>query len=134
MKITLNGKDYQLYFGIRFIRELDKKYWFGEETVKFASGLENAWFKLQAGDLVMLNDVIAAALSTQITFTDANFDAWYVTLTDKQITEICDELVKNLERQPMTKKRVLTYKKNLAALSGQEEAEEEKDPEKPTEK
>ncbi|WP_125606724.1 tail assembly chaperone [Lapidilactobacillus bayanensis] len=134
MKITLNGKEYQLYFGVRFIRELDKKYWFGEASVPFGAGLENAWYKLQAGDLVILNDVIAAALATQITFTDGDFDNYFETLTDKNVTDMCDELVKNLERQPMTKKRVLTYKKNLAALANPDEAAEEKAPKKPTKK
>lgn len=132
MKITVNGKEFQLYFGIKFIRELDAKYWFGEETVKFGAGLENAWFKLQSHDLVILNDVLAAALSTQFVFTDADFDNFFAAQTEEQLDQLYVDLVKNLETQPMTVKRVKQYEANLKAVSvaNNPDEEEKKAPKK----
>lgn len=113
MEITLHGQKVQLYFGIRFIREMDNRYFTGNEVAKYGVGLENAYDKLKNHDLVMLDDVLASATATQFIFTDKDFDEFYSETDPKEIDKICDELAKNLLTQPMTKKRVTTFKKNL---------------------
>ncbi|MEQ7302958.1 tail assembly chaperone [Enterococcus avium] len=133
MKITLNGNDYSLYFGIRFIRELDQKYFFGGEEIQFGTGVQTAWLKLANYDPVILNDVLAAALSTQFTFTDKDFDDFYATQTEKQIKELCEELGKNLERWPMTAPKIKQYKANLKKAASKEKKEAEKAAETPIE-
>lgn len=123
MKITLNGKDYQLKFGVRFIRELDEKYFFGPEEVHFGTGVQTAFIKLQKNDPVILADVLSAALATQMTFTDGDFDAFFETKNEQEITDLCAELVKNLERQPMTAPKIRDYKANVKKAADQVKAQ-----------
>lgn len=119
MKITLNGKDYQLKFGVRFIRELDKKYFFGPEEIHFGTGVQSAFQKLQSHDPVMLFDVLAASLATQTTFTDGDFDAFFEAKNEQEINDLFADLVKNLERQPMTAAKIKEYKANIKKAANQ---------------
>ena len=119
MKITLNGTDYQLRFGVRFVRELDEKYFFGPEEVHFGTGVQTAFIKLQKNDPVILADVLSAALSTQMTLTDGDFDMFYETKNEQEIADLCAELVKNLERQPMTAPKIKEYKANIKKAANQ---------------
>ena len=131
MKITYQGKDHELYFGIAFIRELDKKYWLGDAAAPFGVGVESAWLQLNRQNMVMLSDVIAAGLVTEMTFTDKDFDQLFTEVGEDTLIKLCAELVKNLEAAPMTRSRVKIYKASLKAV---QEANAKKDQaqEKPT--
>lgn len=133
MKITYQGVDHNLYFGIAFVRELDKKYWLGDPAAPFGVGVESAWLQLSRFNFVTLNDVIAAGLVTEMTFTDKDFDQFFAEMGEPKMKKLCEELVKNLEAAPMTKSRVKVYKNNLKQVQEQTAvAETAKAPEKPT--
>ena len=40
MVMEIKGTEYEVHFGIKFIRELDKKYEVERENMKFGAGLE----------------------------------------------------------------------------------------------
>lgn len=129
MQITLADKEHTLYFGIAFIREMDKRYWLGDAAAPFGVGVESAWLQLSRYNMVMLKDVLAAGLVTDFTFTDKDFDQFFEANGEDALDKLCDELVKNLEALPQTKSRVKAYKTNLQEMAKQNE----NSPETPTE-
>ena len=43
MVMEIKGTEYEVHFGIKFIRELDKKYEIERENMKFGAGSVVAW-------------------------------------------------------------------------------------------
>lgn len=113
MEITINGKVHQLHFGIKFLRELDEKNYRMEGPIRFGLGAQMAFTKLQLNDLLMLFDVLKAGLNTEMTLSDALFDEFYNSLTEKEIDQLYKNLVKNLETQPSTVRIIKAFKKAM---------------------
>lgn len=63
MKFTIAGKEYELKFGIKFIRELDKVYTVDFQGVEFGMGLNMAFANLNQYNPSALTEVIKAATS-----------------------------------------------------------------------
>lgn len=64
MQLNINGKEFNLYFGIDFIAELDKKYPAEANGVKFGMGVNSSLFYLKQENPRVLVDLIHAATST----------------------------------------------------------------------
>ena len=60
MQIEINGKEIDLNFGIRFIRELDEKYNLIVAGKKVGVGIEETIPRILMGNVVALEDVIYA--------------------------------------------------------------------------
>lgn len=67
MELKIGGKVYQLYFGIAFIREIDRRYEVQLNDVGYGGGLSKLIPKVQIGDVVALFDTIEAATVTEHT-------------------------------------------------------------------
>lgn len=116
MKITIKGAEQQLHFGIFFIKELDEKYFMDQGSIQFGQGINTAFMKLKNQDPVILFDVLSAALNTRTTLTGFDFDEFFCSKTEKEIEELCDQLVKKLETEPMTAPNVKKLKKAIKDL------------------
>ncbi|GAK31004.1 hypothetical protein WOSG25_061340 [Weissella oryzae SG25] len=117
MKITLNGEEHKLNFGLRFVRELDKEYSVDMDGIKYGTGVNMVWLKLQSSDPYVMYQALRAALAGDIELTEDMFDSWVDSLEDdKAYTAFFAELMKTLETQRQTGTLVATYKKNLAKL------------------
>lgn len=61
MKLEIAGKEHQLEFGVRFLREMDKTYTEKVDGMEFGLGMEKAGFYLTTENPLVLVDVIKAA-------------------------------------------------------------------------
>ena len=64
MVITINGKDYQLYFGLDFISYMDKKYHIVENGFHLGQGLTYAVAQMELANPLILVDLIIAGTIT----------------------------------------------------------------------
>lgn len=64
MQLKINGFDYELNFGVRFVRELDKIAGINKGGISFGLGLTKSLPALKAYDPAVLSDVIYAATIT----------------------------------------------------------------------
>lgn len=63
MDLTINGKEYHLQFGLKFIRELDKTYTQKADGMEFGLGIETAIPYLKMENPVVLYELIKAGTS-----------------------------------------------------------------------
>lgn len=61
MQLTINSREYDLNFGVRFVRELDKNVGLSTQGINFGMGLLRTLPALKAYDPAVLSDVIHAA-------------------------------------------------------------------------
>ena len=64
MNLTINGKEYELHFGLDFINYLDKKYFIEEQGFKLGHGLLTVVTQIEMGNPLVLVDLILAATIT----------------------------------------------------------------------
>lgn len=64
MQLKINGKDQELHFGVRFVRELDIVAGVKQEGISFGFGLTKTLPALTSFDPAVLSDVIYAATIT----------------------------------------------------------------------
>lgn len=120
MKITINGKEYGIHFGVGFVRELDKVHFVeGKNGVKFGAGLETTLPLLLTGDLVTLSDYLYHGTCTEESRPTRNQVDAYVDDT-KDADRLMAEVTEELKKPHATRKAVEMYLKIF----------EKKDPEK----
>ena len=64
MNLTINNKDYELYFGLDFIAYLDNKYHFEQNGFKLGQGLTYSIAQIELGNPLILLDLIIAGTVT----------------------------------------------------------------------
>lgn len=65
MELKINGEIKKFVFGIKFVRELDKKYFIESNGIKFGTGLSTKLMEIYSGSVVALADVLYFATSTE---------------------------------------------------------------------
>ena len=66
MVLNINGNDYEVHFGIGFVRKLDEKYFVTNQSgVKFGTGLETKIPMLLANDAVTLSEFLYEGTCTE---------------------------------------------------------------------
>ena len=65
MELKINGEVKEFIFGIKFIRELDKKFFIDNNGMKFGAGLSIGLPQLYSGNSAVLSDVLYAATTTE---------------------------------------------------------------------
>lgn len=132
MKITLNGTEYPLNFGVGFIRALDKIYGVGIVNVEYGLGVNSVYMKMQSSDPYALFETLQAALTGEHDLTEEEFDQWVDSLeSDKVYTSFFKELLTNLETRRQTGTLISNYKKTLKKI--EKEMKKEQAQETPTE-
>ncbi|GAA5417698.1 hypothetical protein Pryu01_02773 [Paraliobacillus ryukyuensis] len=63
MEFKINGKEYQLQFGMKCINELDKRYSVNYEGLQFGMGVNMAYMSINMMNPTALQNVILAAAS-----------------------------------------------------------------------
>lgn len=105
-EIEINGKKYDLHFGIDFIREMDKRYRLvNENGVSFGLGLTNAVVYIQDKNPVILADIILSATHTLKSIPSvADIEKWLEEQED--LEKLFDDFLSALKNAPLTKSKV----------------------------
>lgn len=117
MQVTINDKDYDLNFGIGFLRELDKKYFIERNGAKFGDSMALKIPMLLAKDTVTLADILYTAThALKSRPSQKSIDAFIDSVEDIEV--LFDEVIEELKKSNATKSQVA---KLLAHLKKTEE-------------
>lgn len=135
MQIKINGVDYTLRFGLKFIRELDEKYYFEKNGVKFGATLEDRVPLIFARDPVTLSDFLYSATATEDNRpTRDEVDTYVEDCQD--IDKLFEEVLSELKNSNVTKSRMEQMEALLNMMGKVQEEEKGKKsknlPKKPT--
>ena len=112
MVLTIGDKEYEVNFGIRFVRELDKKYFTTDANgVKWGMGLEIVLPQiLMANDALILSEVLYMGTCTlKSRPTPADVDTFIDECED--IEALFDEVIEELKKQNATKTKLMEIEK-----------------------
>lgn len=105
-QIEINGKKYDLHFGIDFIREMDKRYEVKGEGVAFGVGIQSAVVYLQDCNPVILADIILSATHTLKSIPSlVDIEAWIEQQGDN-LEKVFADFLSVLKTAPMTRLKV----------------------------
>lgn len=128
MQIKINGIDHTLRFGLKFIRELDEKYYFEKNGVKFGATLEDRVPLIFSRDPVTLSDFLYSATSTEENRpTRDQIDTYIEECED--IDKLFEEVLSELKNSNVTRSRVEQMEALLSMMK--EIQAEEKNGKKP---
>lgn len=113
MVISIKDKEYELHFGIKFIRELDERHFVMEEGVRFGAGLEILYPRLILGNPVILSEIIWTATNTLLNRpTPALVDEYIESVDD--LDALFDEVISQLKNGKVTKRTIAELEKRIA--------------------
>ncbi|EKW99380.1 tail assembly chaperone [Ligilactobacillus saerimneri] len=102
MKLMINGKEVELHFGVRFVRELDKVAGVQQGNISLGMSLTKTLPALLAFDPVALSTVIyAAAYETKPRLKMADIDDFID--NDADLEDHYNEIVKSVQESTATK-------------------------------
>lgn len=105
-QIEINGKKYDLHFGLDFIREMDKRYEVKGNGLTFGMGVQSAVLYLKDFNPVVLADIILSATHTLKTIPSVtDIEAWIEEQGDN-LEKTFDDFLSALKTAPMTKLKV----------------------------
>lgn len=110
MILKINEKEYNVHFGIQFIRELDKKNFLEEKGAKFGAGLELKATALYSYDTVALAEILYAGTCTERTRPAMNEIDRYIE-NYENLEALFDEVISELKKGNATRLKM----ENLAA-------------------
>lgn len=112
MKFKINGQEYQLEFGMKFINELDKRYSVNYEGFKFGMGVNMAFMYLNQYNPTVLQNIISAAVSheknkpSEKKIEEAIIE--YATENDG-LGQLFEELIEELGKSPLLKATIKRF-------------------------
>ena len=113
MVITLNGRDYSLYFSIAGIDYLDREYYVEASGVKFGFGVGMVYQQIAMKNVVGIFNAIKACLINKNVKDDV-IEGYIVKVAeDDKLEELCEELIDELKKQPLTRKAVSDLTKRI---------------------
>lgn len=113
MVITLNGRDYSLYFSIAGIDYLDREYYLEASGVKFGFGVGMVYQQIAMKNVVGIFNAIKACLINKDVKDDVIEDYIVKVAEDDKLDELCEELIDELKKQPLTRKSVADLIKRI---------------------
>lgn len=113
MVITLNGRDYSLYFSIAGIDYLDREYYLEASGVKFGFGVGMVYQQIAMKNVVGIFNAIKACLINKDVKDDEIEDYIVKVAEDDKLDELCEELIDELKKQPLTRKSVADLTKRI---------------------
>lgn len=119
MKITILGQEYKLHFGVSFVNEVDKAYFIDGGDMRFGTGVNNVWIKLQNSDPWALYVTIHAAIIGEHDLTTDEFDEWIDSLTEEEFESFFEKLPTELEKARQTGLLITKYKAALKKIENQ---------------
>jgi len=112
MQLAIGNKEYNFRFGIKFIRELDKKYYIEKDGLKFGAALELKIPLILTGDAVALAELLYAATVTETKRPSQDSIDEYVENTE-DIDGLFTEVVEELKKGNATKLKMQQVEKSL---------------------
>lgn len=103
MKINIKGKDRELRFGIRFIRNLDNIYKATVRGLEFSAGVDYAFAYLGSANPVGVCNILECALYEERGIATKDIEEFVENCTDYE--GLVNELIEELKKQPMLKAR-----------------------------
>lgn len=101
MTIEINEKEYELIFGLKFIRLMDEQYARSTDAISIGRGISTVYTRLQMSDPVVCFDIVRFATVTQKPkIKDEDLESW---LEEQDIDELCENFTKALAEAPLTK-------------------------------
>src|SRR5690625_951677 len=113
MKLTIGQKEYELKFGLKFLRELDKAYVQKIEGMEFSMGLQQANIYLNMKHPDALNKVIKSGLS-HLNSQPSNDDVEAFleeTYESGKEVKLLNDIQKAMEQAPFLKQQIKEMKK-----------------------
>lgn len=111
MNLEINGTDYEIKFGLGFLREINKGRESTSNNVDIRLGVENAVSALYTGDYLPLADLIKAGTITESKKPkDKEIDDF---LLEVDLEELADDFLEELRTQSATKKKTERVLKSI---------------------
>lgn len=101
-EVTIDGKDYPLYFGLDFIRTLDKFHEIEREGLTFGAGLVRVMMGLTQCNPITLQEVMLAATCTHKP-TPPSAQAIELWLYEQDMEQLAEDFLAYLDKSPATK-------------------------------
>lgn len=115
MNLTINGKDYTLNFGIKFIREVDKQTETVTNGIKFSTGLNPILSQLVQGSITALADIIKYATITNTSRPSADeIDEYIDSLSADEYDTLVENVLEAIKESNAGRKAFLAVKKEEA--------------------
>ena len=112
MILTINDKDYELNFGLKFLKEISKDKTKTQNGIDVRMGIENAVTILYTGDFLILPDLIKACTATLKEKPNAREIEEYLDECEN-LEKLGDDFLNELLNQSATKKKALPVYKEL---------------------
>ena len=105
MQIKINGKDYELNFGIRWVLLMNQKHNITQNGLSQGMGINQAVASLSQYDPIGLSEILLnATWINKERPTSADIDNYLE--TDADIKKLCDSILKEIETANATKAQV----------------------------
>ena len=105
MQIKINGKDYELNFGIRWVLLMNQKHNIAQNGLSQGMGISQAVASLSQYDPIGLSEILLnATWINKERPTSADIDHYLE--TDADIKKLCDSILKEIETANATKAQV----------------------------
>lgn len=103
-EIKIGNRTYPLIFGIKFIREMDKRYQGKNEKagLSYGFGLGMATVYIEQRNPVILMDLIQAATITEKTKPSVDEIEAFLEATDTNLEKLFKDFLLSLEKSPLT--------------------------------
>ncbi len=115
MVMEIKGAEYEVHFGIKFIRELDKKYEIERENMKFGAGLEMIVPLLLGYDATKLSEVLYLSTCTEKKRPNQESVDEYVE-NHEDIEKLFEEVLDELKNSNATRLKVKDLMEGLEEL------------------
>lgn len=104
--LTINEREHELFFGIAFIRELDKKFCSNVNGMNFGAGVRSAVVYLLDGNPVILVDIIqAATITNRRKLSEKDIEKWLEEQDDLDV--VFDDFLTCFKTSKLTKKTTM---------------------------
>jgi hypothetical protein len=113
--MEIKGTEYEVHFGIKFIRELDKKYEIERENMKFGAGLEMIVPLLLGYDATKLSEVLYLSTCTEKKRPNQESVDEYVE-NHEDIEKLFEEVMDELKNSNATRLKVKDLMEGLEEL------------------
>lgn len=105
MQVKINGKDYELNFGIRWVLLMNQKHNIAQNGLSQGMGINQAVASLSQYDPIGLSEILLnATWINKERPTSADIDHYLE--TDADVKKLCDSILKEIETANATKAQV----------------------------
>lgn len=105
MQVKINGKDYELNFGIRWVLLMNQKHNIAQNGLSQGMGINQAVVSLSQYDPIGLSEILLnATWINKERPTSADIDHYLE--TDADVKKLCDSILKEIETANATKAQV----------------------------